>query len=127
FTFWKAQGESLTPNIRFPGNLSGISISQLRAQFAPKWRYCAGIQAQYKTPLLCPRKIQNHVRSDRIWRDQVMEISRISGLTCRLVGGLPFAMLNEQMLKDGFGCLLTIPPNVKYVENFRKTASVLRN
>jgi len=32
-------------------------------------------------------------------------------------------MLNEQMLKDGFAYLLTIPPNVKYVENFRKTAS----
>ena len=33
------------------------------------------------------------------------------------------AMLNEQMLKDGFACLLTIPPNVKHVKNFRKTAS----
>ncbi len=33
------------------------------------------------------------------------------------------SMLNEQMLKDGFACLLTIPPNVKHVKNFRKTAS----
>ena len=33
-------------------------------------------------------------------------------------------MLNEKMLKDDFACLLTIPPNVKYVKNFRKTASV---
>ncbi len=34
-----------------------------------------------------------------------------------------FTMLNEQMLKDGFAYLLTIPPNVKHVRNFRKTAS----
>ncbi|MFA6270609.1 MAG: thermonuclease family protein [Candidatus Paceibacterota bacterium] len=27
-------------------------------------------------------------------------------------------MLNEQMLKDGFACLLTIPPNVKYLNRF---------
>ena len=33
------------------------------------------------------------------------------------------AMLNEQMLKDGFASLLTIPPNVKHVKSFRKTAS----
>ena len=32
-------------------------------------------------------------------------------------------MLNEQMLKDGFACLLTIPPNVKHAKKFRKTAS----
>lgn len=29
-------------------------------------------------------------------------------------------MLNEQMLKDGFASLLTIPPSVKYVDNFEK-------
>lgn len=28
-------------------------------------------------------------------------------------------MLNEQMLKDGFACLLTIPPNVKHVNRLR--------
>jgi hypothetical protein len=40
-----------------------------------------------------------------------------------LVSGFSFTMLNEQMLKDAFAYLLTIPPNVKYVENFRKTVS----
>jgi hypothetical protein len=33
-------------------------------------------------------------------------------------------MLNEQLLKDGFAYLRTIPPNVKYVKNFRKTVSL---
>jgi hypothetical protein len=38
---------------------------------------------------------------------------------CGLIGGFPFAMLNEQMLKDGFAYLLTIPPNVKHVNRLR--------
>ena len=51
----------------------------------------------------------------------------ISGLMCGLIGGFPFVMLNEKMLKDGFVYILTIPPNVKHVENFRKTTPVFKN
>ena len=42
-------------------------------------------------------------------------------LLYRMAGSI--VMLKEQMMKDGFACLLTIPPNVKHAKNFRKTAS----
>jgi hypothetical protein len=39
---------------------------------------------------------------------------------CGLIGRLPFAMLNEQMLKAGFAYLRTIPANAKYLNRFLK-------
>jgi len=43
----------------------------------------------------------------------------ISGPMCGLIGGFPFVMFNEKMLKDGFVYILTIPLNVKHVDRLR--------
>jgi micrococcal nuclease len=37
------------------------------------------------------------------------------------------AMINEEMLRLGYAQLLTIPPNVRYVERFRKALTKSRN
>jgi micrococcal nuclease len=35
-------------------------------------------------------------------------------------------MVNARLLEDGFAHLLTIPPNVRYVERFRAVAAAAR-
>jgi len=40
---------------------------------------------------------------------------RIFAYACILDKNKSFIMLNEQMLKDGFAYLLTIPPNSKHI------------
>lgn len=36
-------------------------------------------------------------------------------------------MINAKLLEEGFAGLLTIPPNVKYVDQFRQAVDVARN
>ena len=68
-----------------------------------------------------------HNIQNPVWRSgSFMGPSVSRGPVCGLIGRLPVAMLNGQMLKDGFAYLLTIPPNVKYVKKFRKAALFLR-
>lgn len=94
----------------------GIDTPELRKRVDQRWKYdpeVFGLEAKrFNAQLVEGKPIQLEFDVQR--QDKYQRL-----LAYVYVDGV---FVNEEMIKQGYARLLTIPPNVKYVERFRKAS-----
>lgn len=81
---------------------------------------CFGTEASNHTKSLLPAGMAVRLERDAEQRDRY---GRLLAYVYRHNDGL---FVNEELLRDGYGQLLTIPPNVAHVDAFRDAQRVAR-